>query len=608
MLPADLVDFTGRSRELEAITEFADAPSRRPGLVVVTGTGGTGKSVLVVHAGHLLEDVFPDAHLYADLHGYSGTPVAVSRVLQRFLRTTGFSGPLPDDQEELVGMFRTELAGRRCLVVLDDVVNEAQVRPLLPPGPDALTLITSRNWLGGLFGATFVQLGPVSEAEGRSLLEQLLDDERAADPAIGQLLCLCGHLPLAIRIAAARLAARPQLSVQDLCAKLRDEGGRLHQLAAGDTTVNSVLASSYKSLNEADQAVFRRLSLLRGTDFTADEAMIAAGITHGDAQDALDRMVDRNILVAESVPDRYSLPSLTRLFAMDMLTAHDVESAVRGAGERVTGWLLGQLDAAATLVNPCIVRLPHVPHSTEALFANRDAAMAWLDASHRNLLALAEHHRAAGDAAIYWTIADALRGYYSERKYRGEWIRLADTGLQAAAEAGEVRARAAMHLSAGMARVASARYGEAEQHFHEAAKLCLSSAWQEGEAAAYHSLASVALATGEVAASERYLALWTEVYEALGPLPTALIHVGEQGRSAAAWPVRDWAVLSNREQTVAKLVVYGLTNQQIARRIRCSPETVKFHLRNIFRKLGIASRVEIARYVLTVREPSLIDA
>jgi DNA-binding CsgD family transcriptional regulator len=609
MLPADLIDFTGRSRELAAITECANATARRPGLVVVTGAGGMGKSALVVRAGHQLEEVFPDAHLYADLHGYSGGPVAAARVLQRFLRTLGVAGSLPDDQEELAGLFRIELAGRRCLVVLDDAANEAQVRPLLPPGPDALTLITSRNWLGGLSGATVVQLGPVTESEGRSLLDKLLDDERAADPAIEHLLALCGHLPLAIHVAASRLRARPLLSVRDMCERLRDEGRRLHQLAAGDTAVNSVLASSYEALDEADQAVFRRLGLLPGADFTADEAMIAAGVSYGDAQDALDRMADQSIVLAEAAPCRYSLNPLTRLFAMDMLTAHEAESAVRGAGKRLTEWLLGQLDAAALLVSPCIVRLPHELYPIEAPFADRNAAMAWLDASHRKLLTLAEHRWAAGDAATCWTIADALRGYYSERRYREDWMRSANTGLRAATEAGDVRARAAMHLSAGMACLAAAGYQQSEQHLQEAVGLCLSSTWQEGEAAAYYNLAAVARANGDRAVSEKYLAQWTEVNQALGPPPAARGDAGGHGpASDAASPMPDWTVLSNREQTVARLVVYGLTNQQIARRIRCSPETVKFHLRNIFRKLGITSRVEIARYVLIRRGSSLSAA
>jgi DNA-binding CsgD family transcriptional regulator len=300
--------------------------------------------------------------------------------------------------------------------------------------------------------------------------------------------------------------------------------------------------------------------------------------------------------------------------------------------------------------------------------AHREAALAWLDTERHNLLALVRHHRRFGDPAVCWTVPDALRGYYQQRRRLRDWMRMADIGLAAARHEQNVPAQAAMHLTLGMASFAANQLPDAEDHYQRTVKLALGAGWQEIEAAAYRNLAGVALAHGDTATSEKYLALWTELNERVGlrldpavvvddtprdqarrgtsttitasttaaasttPAAAPANRANLSGRAASAssatpitpitptapiapvtpaaetpHPAHDaaaaeeWSVLSRREQTVARLVVQGLTNQQIAKRIRCSPETVKFHLRNIFRKLGIGSRVEIARFVLAAR-------
>ncbi|MBS2540061.1 LuxR family transcriptional regulator, partial [Catenulispora sp. NF23] len=261
----------------------------------------------------------------------------------------------------------------------------------------------------------------------------------------------------------------------------------------------------------------------------------------------------------------------------------------------------------------------------------REAALAWLDTERHNLLALVRHHRRFGDPAVCWTVPDALRGYYQQRRRLRDWIRMAGIGLAAAQGARNLRAQAAMHLSLGMAAFAADRLAEAEDHYQRTVALGLSSGWQEIEAAAYRCLAGIALALGDTATSEKYLSLWADLNETLEQRldAAAMLPAGDQspneappgapatptaepepgGPTTDGTPAGDsptakkWSALSRREQTVARLVVQGLTNQQIAKRIRCSPETVKFHLRNIFRKLGIGSRVEIARFVLVSSWP-----
>jgi DNA-binding CsgD family transcriptional regulator len=674
LLPPDITDFTGRLSELAAITNPASPPPHTAALFAVTGAGGTGKTALAVRAARLAGDSFPDAHLYADLGGYTGTPTPVADVLRRFLRALGATGPLPEDQDELVGMFRTALAGQRSLVVLDDAADEAQVRPLLPTGPDALAIVTSRNWLGGLAGARPLRLGPMSDAEGAAMLARALGPRWTGTEDVDDLLALCGHLPLAIRVVAARLLSRPQMSVDDLCDQLHDERRRLKRLTAGDITVHGVLTSSYEALDSADQKVFRRLALLRGHDFCTGAAAQVAGITREEAQEALDRLADRSVVRAESEPGRYSLHSLARLFAVDRLALDEDSDAVRSAEARHRRWVLTRLRAAADLVNPCMVRLPATPEraaepemgraelaattafphrsldSADSADSNdsndrtegaegadttpdhREAAQGWLDAERHNLLALVRHHRRVGDPALCWTVPDALRGYYHHRRHVRDWTRMADIGLEAAREAQDLRAQAAMHLSLGMACVAGDRLTEAEDHYQRTVELGLGSGWPEAEAAGYRNLAGVALAHGDSATSEKYLSLWADLNETLDLRRLESVQSADDGPASLADRVperqegretdtetetetgpetetdvaaaKEWAVLSRREQTVARLVVQGLTNQQIAKRIRCSPETVKFHLRNIFRKLGIGSRVEIARFVLASGGPA----
>ena len=649
LLPPDTTDFTGRLSELTALTDPTTFPPHTAGLFVLTGAGGTGKTALAVRAARLAGDDYPDAHLYADLGGYTGAPTPVPDVLRRFLRALGVAGALPLDQDELVGMFRTALAGQRCLVVLDDAADEAQVRPLLPTGPDALAIVTSRNWLGGLAGALPVRLGPMSDAEAAAMLARVLGARWTGTEDVDGLLALCGHLPLAIRIAAARLLSRPQMSIDDLCDQLRDERRRLKRLTAGDITVHGVLTSSYDALEPGDRRTFRRLALLRGYDFCPEAAAQVAGITREEAQESLDRMADRSVVRAESEPGRYSLHSLARLFAADRLTVDEEPEAVLAAEAGHLRWALSRVRAAADLVNPRMVRLPSTDSEAQAedpdvlthtvghtgnhpagtsladsAPAHREAALAWLDAERHNLLALVRHHRRLGDPAVCWTIPDALRGYYHQRRHLREWTRMAEIGLAAARHERNVRAQAAMHLTLGMAGFAANRVADAEDHYQRTVELGLGSGWQEIEAVAYRHLAGVALAHGDTATSEKYLSLWADLNERLdlrlnsavpcldegegeaeagnGPETAGTVNARQPGHDAAA--AEEWSVLSRREQTVARLVVQGLTNQQIAKRIRCSPETVKFHLRNIFRKLGIGSRVEIARFVLASGAPS----
>jgi hypothetical protein len=255
-LPADITDFTGRELDVKMLCELQprEADDDRPGAVMVglvTGAGGLGKTTLAVHAAHRLRPRFPDGQLYVDLVGASPQPLTPADVLARFLRDLGVDGTrIPADEAGRAALLRTRLTGRRMLILLDNARDAAQVRPLLPGSSDCAVLVTARNRLPDLAVALLVDLDVLGEQEARSLFANIVGAERATAEAeaTGQVLAACAGLPLAIRIAGARLAARRGWTVRTLASRLHSEQRRLDELKAGDLAVRASFAVSYTSL------------------------------------------------------------------------------------------------------------------------------------------------------------------------------------------------------------------------------------------------------------------------------------------------------------------------------------------------------------------------
>ncbi|MDP9864550.1 MULTISPECIES: AfsR/SARP family transcriptional regulator [Streptosporangium] len=328
-VPADTADFLGRDKAIAVLLDHLggllnDPAWPAPLIAGVTGPAGAGKTTLAVHVAHRLAPMYMDGQLYADLRGTGNAPESPARVLGRFLRALGVGkAAVPDDLAERMALYRSLMNGRRILVVLDDAVGEAQVRPLLPASSACSVLVTSRSRLVGVSGAKFVDLDGFDTDHAIQLLAAVAGHERViAEPdAAAELVRLCGGLPLAVRICGARLAARPRWPLAALAALLRDERGRLDELSIADLTVRDGLRHSYSRMNEEVQQTLARLARLGPVDFTIGTVAAVCGLDHDSAGRHLGALVETR---SASVVDNgqagqfhYRLDELVRLFALD---------------------------------------------------------------------------------------------------------------------------------------------------------------------------------------------------------------------------------------------------------------------------------------------------
>ncbi|WP_053737270.1 AfsR/SARP family transcriptional regulator [Nocardia sp. NRRL S-836] len=425
-LPPDVVTFAGRSRELALIR--SQVRPDRVAVCVVTGQAGIGKSALAVRAAHEIAGSFPDGQLYADL-----SDGAADRVLSQFLRALG---DRPGDEEAV--RYRSLTAGRRLLVVLDNVATAAQVRRLLPTGPGSVVLITSRRPLTSLAGASCVRLGALPLEEATQLLSRVAGPVEDA----AELVRWCGGLPLALRIAGARLAGRPQWTAALLAGRLADETRRLDELRLGDVAVRSAFAVSYAELGSPAVArVFRLLGLLDGPDFAVAAARALTDVP--DVAELLAELADAH-LVEEPVPGRFAVHDLLRLFARERCRAAESADERALAVERLHKHYLEAL----------------ADHPTDL----------WLAEERDNLLAAA-HQASPADAIAF---AAGLSWYFRRRSEVADWAALNVLALEAARSLGDVRAEALALKELGAACERGFRFAEALEHWTAALELARS--------------------------------------------------------------------------------------------------------------------------------------
>ena len=345
-LPSGVAHFAGRGAELAALDAvLGGGAGGGPGVVIsaIGGTAGVGKTALALQWAHQVADRFPDGQLYANLRGFDaggGQPTDPADVLRGFLDAFGVHPErIPHDTESLAALYRSVLAGRRMLVLLDNAADVAQVRPLLPASPECLVIVTSRRELSALAareGALLVQLDVLSAQEANELLVARLGAERAAaEPwAVTELATLCARLPLALSVIVARAAAAPRLPLAALAAELTELGGRLDALDVGDPAANvrTVLSLSYRHLPDPAARMFRLLGLHPGPDISAAAAASLAGLPAADARVALRDLV-RASLLNETVPGRYAFHDLLRAYAAEQsaltTSAAGVENTTR---------------------------------------------------------------------------------------------------------------------------------------------------------------------------------------------------------------------------------------------------------------------------------------
>ncbi|MET9441199.1 BTAD domain-containing putative transcriptional regulator [Streptomyces sp. NPDC006610] len=558
-LPPDVADFIGRTEEIAwaaALLEQVRDPLRTaPPVGVISGRSGAGKTALAVHVGHRTAALFPDGQLFVDLRAADSEPVRTTDALARLLRALGADPDAPArDEEDLLGLYRTHIARRRVLLILDDAVGEALLRPLLPPGGGSAVLITSRRRLVALEGAVHLDLGVPSETEAMELLARVAGPSRPIlEPArAAEVVALCGRLPLAVRIAGARLAARPHWTPARLASRLNDERRRLDELQAGDLEVRASLGLGYADLDPHQRRALRRLALMDLPDFAAWVAGPLLDVSDDDAEDAVEQLVDCHFVEVvrtdETGRTRYRIHDLAREYARERCLADEArqerETAVRRLVDRWLGMARGAAargpGGAARLLPPPAeggsarsaggpvdsaakpARLPTGPArpSTEpARFAAEPTSptdpsahpagepTAWFAAEQRCLLAAVTHCAEHGMFDAARELAAALMAASAALYNRFDaWSRSHEVALRAVRRGKDSEGEAWLLNGLGQLRLEQDRFDEAYAFFAAALRLFEERAVRRGRADA---LAGMGTARREQARFDEALALLT---------------------------------------------------------------------------------------------------
>jgi DNA-binding SARP family transcriptional activator len=504
-LPTAHRHFVGRQAALSVLTGLADqaAGGSAPVVVaVISGTGGVGKTALALHWAHQAGERFADGQLFANLRGFGGNdaPVTPAEAMRGFLEALGVPAErIPGSIDAQAVLYRSMLAGRRVLVLLDNAHDPDQVRPLLPGTPGALVLVTSRNALTGLMadGAQPVTLDLFTDKEARDLLGRHLGPARVvAEPvAIDNLVARCAGLPLALAIAAARASTRPAHSLDVFASELADPSRRLDALDTLDpgTKLRAVFSWSYRQLSPAAADLFRCLGLPAGPDISAPAVASLAGVPIVDARRLLAELTEAHLLT-EPVPHRYTHHDLLRAYAREQAHTHDSDSTRLAAEHRLLDHYLHSAHAAAQRLHAH--RLPVTIAPARAGTApehpsDNAQAIAWFTAEHRTMLAAIARAAEIGLDLHAWQLAWTLASYLD---WRGHWHDLAATqtaALAAAKRLGAADAEAHTRRLLARAHRRLGRLDEAYEHAREALELARTAGDEAAQAHAHISVGTI---------------------------------------------------------------------------------------------------------------------
>jgi tetratricopeptide (TPR) repeat protein len=488
-LPPDIGGFTGRDRELARLGRLLRQGYDRgaPLITAIDGVPGVGKSALAVHAAHRLAYRFPDGQLYADLQGATPAgpdgepgPLAPMTVLLAFLRALGTPDRDIATLDEAAARFRAATADRRLLVVLDNARDATQIQPLLPAGPGCAVLVTSRRVLATLDGATPVHLDVLARAEAVTLLGRLAGGRRtgAEREAAAEVARLCGYLPLALRIAAARLTARPSWPVRALVERLTDTHRRLDELQAGDLGVRTSFQVSLVALRDsADHRdrvaarAFPLLGVLDGADVGVPVAARLIDTPEADAEAALERLVDAQLLDSPA-PGRYRLHDLLRLFARERAADEHPPAERVAALVRALTWYRAAACQTLAVLRPGHQHpvLAHRDPAVRVPFDTAAGALDWLETERINLVSAIEQAVATDGvpAKLPITITQALFGFFQVRGYWQDWIQVNEIVLGLAGRVGDLAACGYAHRDIGVAHELAGDYDRARVHVEHA--------------------------------------------------------------------------------------------------------------------------------------------
>jgi DNA-binding SARP family transcriptional activator len=464
-LPGATADFAGRQDVLDRVLAMLSAaPDDRVGkqhvpVVALTGKGGVGKTALAVRIAHLLRDQYPDGQLFASLHDGNGQPKSPAGQLELFTRSFGISpAVLPNGLEDLTGMYRSWLAERRILIVLDDAAGLGQVVPLLPGSPTCAVIITSRHRLSGLHCSHF-EIDALDEGSSLELLASVIgaDRIRAEADAARALVGLCEHLPLALRIVAAKIAARPHWRVSQMVRRLADDKRRLDELDLEGVSVRATISLSCESLDEDTRRLFLRISLLGASDFASWIGAPLLDTEIGVAEELLDNLVDARLVDARVRDDgsvRFQLHDLVRIYAAERLMEEEPAATRAAALGRLLGcWLslAGEAhrrecggDFSVLHGNAPQWRLP-----AETVDTLLEDPIGWFQHEHAALVSAIFRASRAGLDELCWDLAVTSVTLFESGSFVDDWRRTHGAALEIVRRAGNQRGEAALLCSLG---------------------------------------------------------------------------------------------------------------------------------------------------------------
>jgi DNA-binding SARP family transcriptional activator/tetratricopeptide (TPR) repeat protein len=517
-LPRAAGEFCGRAAELRSLDQLLDSTGS-PRLMALVGTAGVGKTALATQWGHRMRDRFPDGQLYADLRDIDD-PMSV---LARFLRALGIQPQrIPHEITEAAALYRSVLAAKTLLCVLDNATEPSQVRPLLPAAPNCVTVVTSRNRLDGLValdGADRITVDVLTPDDAFTLIAAAVGGDRAAaEPtAVAELAKTCAYLPLALRITGAQLGLRTGRRIVEHVGDLRERGVLDGLTVDGDSSaVRAAYDLSYHALGTESRRTLRLLGLVPGPDFTREAAAALTESTVAVAALELDRLAAGH-LIHEHAAGRYRMHDLVRRYAAERAHIDDTERDRDAAISGLFAYYLDRADEATDRVAPLVLRMPR-PRSGRNSFDTDIAARAWLRDEGLNLAAAVRHAHESGYHVMTWQLVDALRGYCCAGSFLPEALELAQLSLGAAESSSRKDARAAAHNNLAAEHAVRCHIDAAAEHFQFALSLYRELGHQRGGTIALQNLAALRLSTGELDAAD---AAFTEA-AAFDPRPNRI--------------------------------------------------------------------------------------
>ncbi|GHJ37053.1 BTAD domain-containing putative transcriptional regulator [Streptomyces sp. TS71-3] len=575
-LPYDLGDFTGRQEEVSRLLEeAAGSPGRFPRIVVIDGMGGSGKTTLAVHVAHRMADQYPDGQLYLDLRGYSldEEAVSLSTALDTLLRVLGLSGnDIPDDVGGRLALWRVFTSQFRLLLILDNAANRDLVRQLMPPSQDSFVMVTSRSPLVELDGAERLSLGMLPEKDSIELLSRSIGATRAGAEAdaTAELARLCGYLPLALRIASARLRKRRHWTVRYLVERLRNDGHRLDELHSGDLSVAAALTMSYESMQPQLRSGFQLLSLHPGPDFDVVSAAALLGTDLTGAEETLEYLLDAHLL-QQYDQGRYSFHNLVRAFAQT-LPRHPAEQEVV---KRLVRQYFAFVERACDTLYPGRVDYGEAHPSGAGVvlpdLTTPERALAWFDNEQPRITGIIDLAFRHGLHRQATRIGRSLCFYLHDQSYFEQFEAVAGTAVEAARAGGDPELLCVSLTNLAVAYWQRDQYQDGVASLEEALKTAAGLNDSRAEGACLSRLSVFHTSLGNFGSALRYLTQAVRTHNETGSLREEaealanLCHVTESlGRYTESVNAGRRAVALARETGARGVETTGLANLSLA--------------------------------------------